>query len=316
MSKEIKVGLIAIVSGALLYYGFNYLKGVDFFSSTNKYYAVYENVDGLVKSNPVIVNGLAVGRVNKIRLLQEQDNLILVEMDIDESITLGDSTVASLTNTDLLGSKGIVLKIGPLTSELEPGDTVKSYLDPGLSKLFETVDPVANNLNTTITRVNEILLGMKGSGEIIAETLAEVKKTTLGINEMIAQNKYEVAKITARTASMIEKLNRKLDNIDPILAKTEGVLDSLNGLKINETLMSIKATVDNLNETVTAFKNPDGSLGKLINNDSLYNNLNQTVMDLDKLIIHMDQYPKHFFSPLGKKHEKVMKDLEKNAGEN
>lgn len=310
MSKEFRVGLIAIVSGVVLYYGFNYLKGVDFFSSTNKYYAVYENVDGLVKSNPVIVNGLAVGRVSKIRLLQENDNLILVQMDIDESIALGDSTLASLTNTDLLGSKGIVLDIGPLERILSPGDTVKSYLDPGLSKLFEQVDPVANNLNTTITRVNEILLGLKGSGEIINETLKEVKTTTLGVNEMIAQNKSEIALITARTAMLIENLNSKLDKLDPLFRKTEGVLDSLNGLQINETLLAVRQTVENLDQTITQMRQPEGTLGKLMTSDSLYTNLNQTLTDLDKLIIHIDQYPKHFFAPLGKKHDKVVKDLE------
>ena len=102
MSKEFKVGLIALIAGVLLYYGFNFLKGKDFFSPTNKFYVLYDNVDGLNKSNPVIINGLAVGRVSRIQLLQDAQNLILVELDIDENIQLGDSTVASLSNTDFL----------------------------------------------------------------------------------------------------------------------------------------------------------------------------------------------------------------------
>ena len=80
MSREFKVGLIALIAGVLLYYGFNFLKGNDFFSPTNKYYVLYDNVDGLNKSNPVIINGLAVGRVSKIQLLQDAQNLILVEL--------------------------------------------------------------------------------------------------------------------------------------------------------------------------------------------------------------------------------------------
>ncbi|MEQ9307442.1 MAG: MlaD family protein, partial [Marinoscillum sp.] len=158
MSKEFKVGLIALVSGVLLYYGFNFLKGKDFFSPTNKYYVLYDNVDGLNKSNPVIVNGLAVGRVSRIRLLQSEDNQILVELDIDESITLGDSTVASLSNTDFLGSKGIVLTVGSLNNPIVPGDTLIPYQDRGLNEILASAEPVASNLNTTITRVNEILI--------------------------------------------------------------------------------------------------------------------------------------------------------------
>ena len=309
MSKEFKVGLIALVTGVLLYYGFNFLKGIDFFSPTHKYYAVYDNVDGLNKSNPVIINGLTVGRVSRIRLLQNQGNLILVELDIDETITLGDSTVASLMNTDFLGSKGIVLTVGPLNNPIQPGDTLTSYVDKGLNEILASAEPVASNLNTTITRVNEILIGLKGSGEKINATIEEVRETTVSVNEIISENQAELAVIMTRTAILIQTLNSKLDKIDPILVKTGGVLDSLSNLEINQTLASIRGAVDNLNVTINEIKSEEGTLGKLISDDSLYNNINQTMTDLDKLILHMDQYPKHFFSPLGKSHKKVMEDM-------
>ena len=230
MSKEFKVGLIALIAGVLLYYGFNFLKGKDFFSPTNKFYVLYDNVDGLNKSNPVIINGLAVGRVSRIQLLQDAQNLILVELDIDENIQLGDSTVASLSNTDFLGSKGIILTVGPLTNTIEPGDTLIPFQDKGLSEIFASAEPVASNLNTTITRVNEILIGLKGSGEKINETLDEVKIMTKSVNEIIGDNQYELAQIMSNTSSLIAKLN---DKLDPIMNKTEGVLDSLNNLQIN-----------------------------------------------------------------------------------
>lgn len=297
------------MSGVLLYYGFNYLKGQDFFSSTNKYYAVYENVDGLNKSNPVIINGLQVGRVSRVKLLQNQDNQILVEMDIDESITLGDSTVASLSNTDFLGSKGITLTVGPLDNPLEPGDTVISYVDRGISQFIEQAEPVANNLNTTITRINEILIGLKGSGEKVNEALGEIQKTSVSVNTIIAENQAEVAQITSQTALLIAKMSSKVDQLDPVLRKTNGVLDSLNNLNINETLAEVKSTVENLNATITQFRENQGTLGRLINEDSLYNNIQQTLTNLDKLIIHIDRYPKHFFAPLGKKHKTIMKEL-------
>lgn len=312
MSKEFKVGLIALVAGAMLYYGFSFLKGNDFFSHTSKYYVVYDNVEGLNKSNPVIVNGLAVGRVSRITLLQKQNNLILVEMDIDQSIELGDSTVASLTNTDILGSKGIVLNIGPLNRVLEPGDTVIANVDRGLNQIIESATPVANNLNTTITRVNEILIGLKGSGEKINATIGELQIMSHQVNSMLAENQHELARIMASTAVLTSNLNSKIDQLDPVLNKTSTLLDSLQNLEINETLTDVRLAVASLDETLKALRNEQGTLGKLMSNDSLYNNLNQTLVDLDKLIIHMDQYPKHFFAPLGKKHEKVMRDLNRD----
>lgn len=309
MSKEFKVGLIALVSGVLLYYGFNFLKGIDFFSPTNKYYVIYENVDGLNKSNPVIINGLAVGRVSQIKLMQDGNNEILVQLDIDEGIVLGDSTVASLSNTDFLGSKGIVLTIGPLDHPIEPGDTLTSYVDKGLNEILESAQPVASNLNTTITRVNEILIGLKGSGEKINETLDEVRSTSISVNEIIAQNQIELARIMRNTALLVSKLNTKLDYLDPLAVQAEGVLDSLRNLQINQTLATVRETLNTLNVTLDEIRDEKGTLGRLMKDDSLYVSLNQTMLDFDKLLIHMDQYPKHFFAPLGKSHKKVMKDL-------
>ncbi|MEQ8474545.1 MAG: MlaD family protein [Marinoscillum sp.] len=311
MSKEFKVGLIALIAGVLMYYGFNFLKGKDFFSPTNKYYVLYDNVDGLNKSNPVIINGLAVGRVSRIRLLQDENNLILVELDIDETITLGDSTVASLSNTDFLGSKGIVLTVGPLTNPILPGDTLEAYRDKGIDELLASAKPITTNLNTTITRVNEILIGLKGSGEKINETLEEVRKMTVSVNEIIGENQYKLANIMSNTSEVIEKLNGKLDQIDPIMAKTEGFLDSLNNLEVNKTLASVRSTMDTLNMTIAQLKNPDGTLGKLISDDSLYQMIEKTLADFDSLANHLNYYPKHFFAPLGKSHDKVMKDLRK-----
>lgn len=311
MSKEFKVGLIALIAGVLLYYGFNFLKGNDFFSPTNKYYVLYDNVDGLNKSNPVIINGLAVGRVSRIQLLQDANNLILVELDIDENIELGDATKASLSNTDILGSKGIILDVGALNNVIEPGDTLIPVQDKGLNELLASAEPVATNLNTTITRVNEILIGLKGSGEKINETLDEVKIMTKSVNEILGQNQYKLANIMSNTSALIVKLNMKLDEMDPIMKKTEGVLDSLNGLEINRTLASVRGTLDSLNYTMAALRNPDGTLGKFISNDSLYNSIQQTISDFDSLANHLNYYPKHFFAPLGKSHKKVMKDLEK-----
>ncbi|HEY8401520.1 MAG TPA: MlaD family protein, partial [Cytophagaceae bacterium] len=115
MSKEVKVGLLALVAGVILYIGFNFLKGVDFFSPTKRYYVKYDNIDGLTVSNPVILNGLVVGRVNNITLIPKENYKVVVELEIDDELTLGDSTYALLANTDLLGGKSIVLDIGKVT---------------------------------------------------------------------------------------------------------------------------------------------------------------------------------------------------------
>ncbi|MFT7232057.1 MAG: phospholipid/cholesterol/gamma-HCH transport system substrate-binding protein [Cyclobacteriaceae bacterium] len=302
---------MALLSGAILYWGFNFLKGNDFFSPTNKYYVIYDNVDGLNKSNPVIINGLAVGRVSAIRLLQDQANNVLVEIDIDETVVLGKTAQAALSNTDFLGSKGIILTVGDLNQPIVPGDTLEAIVDRGIGEIIDSAAPIANTLNTTITRVNEILIGLKGSGEKINATIGELQIMTENINAMIGANRKSVNQIIASTNYLLENLNDKVDMLTPLMEKSETVLDSLGSININRTLAGVDTVLFNLNETLLYFKESQGTIGKLMNEDSVYNNLNKLLVDLDKLTIHFDQYPKDFMKPLGRKHKKLEATSEK-----
>ena len=164
-AKEFKIGLIALAAGLTLYFGFSYLKGRDFLNNETSYYVVYPNVDGLTKSNPVVINGLTVGKVRNIQLLQDYNNQVIVELAINSEIILGDSTIAELSNADLLGSKAIVLKIGSIGIPLGPNDTLIALMDRGLAEYLDNVQPITDNLNVTIRRINEILLGLQGRAE-------------------------------------------------------------------------------------------------------------------------------------------------------
>lgn len=304
MSKEFKVGLIALVSGVMLYYGFNFLKGIDFFSPTNKYFAIYDNVDGLVEGNRVIINGYSVGRVTDISLMKNQDS-ILVKFDINENIQLNDSSVALLTSTDFLGTKGIVLTIGSSSNFIEAGDTLISYRDRGLEEILENATPVANNLNVTITRVNEILVGLKGSGEKINTTLDDLHRTFLNVNRIMESNENNIEQIATATKLLIRNLNQKIERLGPVIKKTDGVLDTLNSLELAQTLSHIDSVMITLNQTLILMKSENGSLGKLLYSDSLYQNVNTTMEDLQGLVHHFRNYPKDFVKPLGRKHKNL-----------
>ncbi len=312
MSKEFKVGLIAIVAGIILYLGFNFLKGIDFFSPVKKYYALYDNVDGLIASNPVIVNGYSVGRVSKISILQEKEYKILVEMDVDESLLLGDSTTATLANSDFLGSKAIILDINEITTPLDDGDTLISVVDKGLSELLASAQPITDNLSITIRRINEILLGLQGSGEKINTTLDELNGTLGGVNELIAQNKASITLAIAEFSQTMVEVKERIASLDPIINKSGETLDKINALELEQTLKEVSVLLATMNETVESINNGEGTVGKIMTDDELYNNLNQAMIDLDSLLVHFNQYPKHFMAPLGKSHKKVQKDLSKN----
>ncbi|MEQ9288154.1 MAG: MlaD family protein [Cyclobacteriaceae bacterium] len=309
MSKEFKVGLLAIISGTILYLGFNYLKGKDFFSNTNKYYAIYANIDGLNVSNPVIVNGFAVGRVSAIRIMQELDNKVLVELDVDENVVLGDSTVATLTNEDFLGSKAILLQIGHITTPAQNGDTLQSGFDKGLAEIFERAQPLTDNIGITIGRINEILIGLEGAGEDVKTLLQTFNQTLLHVNEVLSSNNTKINRTFNQINSLLANIDARVAKLDPILVNVNKSLDKVNALEIQATLTTMNDTMNELKLVVSTVNEGNGTVSKLLKEDTLYQNLNKAIVDFDKLLIHFDQYPKHFMSPLGKKRKKIEKDL-------
>src|SRR5690349_8624683 len=172
ISKEVKVGLFMVVCLVLLYVGFNFLKGIDFFSSTKKYYAVYSNVDKLMPSNQIYINGYTVGRVSNIQF-QQQKNRVVVEMEIDSDIILGDSTVA-LLNGDILGTKFIQLDVGSIANPLKPKDTVRSQVAKGMADVLS--EPVAD-LQSTLRKLNIILDNLGNNSEKLDEIFDGFKQT-------------------------------------------------------------------------------------------------------------------------------------------
>lgn len=312
MSKEFKVGFIAIVAGIILYLGFNFLKGIDFFSPVKKYYALYDNVDGLIASNPVIVNGYSVGRVSRIAILQEKGYKILVEMDVDESLLLGDSTTATLANSDFLGSKAIILDIKEITTPLDDGDTLISVVDKGLSELLASAQPITDNLSITIRRINEILLGMQGSGEKLNTTLDNINRTLTGVSDLIDKNDESITVAIDKVSQVMTKLDKQVELLGPVMDKSGQTLDKINSLELEKTLADMSLLLNGLTETLTIINSGEGTVGKIMTDDELYNNLNQAMIDLDSLLVHFNQYPKHFMAPLGKSHKKVQKELSKN----
>lgn len=313
ISKEVKVGLFAISSIAIFYLGFNYLKGIDFFSATDKYYVVYEDVAGLQVSNPVKINGFSVGRVSDIRILQNIGNKILVEIELGESIVLGDSTTA-LLDADLFGTVSIVLEVGRIEEPIQPGDTLIARLDKALEDLLkESALPVADNLQATIRRINTILDGLSGNTEKINQTLGHLQEVTKNLQSITAQDNQErIKELLGNLNKVVINLDKSTQNIPPMISKYSALADTLRALELAATLENTNKTLESLDSAVTKVSEGDGTIAKLMNNDSLYNNLNKTLLDLDKLINHLNEYPKHFFAPLGKKKKKIDEDLKKS----
>ena len=312
MSKEVKVGIIGVVGLVFFYLGSNFLKGIDFFSPVHKYYAVYENVDGLIVANPVIVNGYTVGRVSNIRILQNQENRILVTMDIDEDLIIGNNSKATLSSNDFLGSKAIILSIGDINEPLSDGDTISAEIDGGLSELLEKATPITDNLGITISRLNDILSSLRGSGDMITTTLDNLNDVLSNTNNLIESNESTITNTLDNLNNLTTDLSQKLEDINPIIEGANDMITTLNKVNFENTFNQIDILLTSMNGVFDDLESGEGgTLSLLLSDDSLYNNLNQTAYDLDKLLQHINENPKHFFAPLGKSRKKIERDLKK-----
>ena len=316
MSKEVKVGLIGVIGLVFFYLGSNFLKGIDFFSPVSRYYAVYENVDGLIVANPIIVNGYSVGRVSDIRILQDRDNKILVSMDIDKDLIIGINSKATLSSNDFLGSKAIVLSIGDINSPINEGDTIMSEIAGGLSELLEKATPITDNLGVTISRLNDILASLRGSGDMITTTLDNLNNVLTNTNDLIDNNEETITTTLENLNSLTDDLSKKLSDIDPIIKGANDMISNLNSVDFENTFNQIDILLTSMNGVFDDIESGEGgTLSLLLSDDSLYNNLNKTAFDLDKLLQHINENPKHFFAPLGKSRKKIERDLRKQGKE-
>jgi phospholipid/cholesterol/gamma-HCH transport system substrate-binding protein len=311
-SKELKVGLFAALALVLLYFGFDFLKGRDFFEKTTKYYAIYTNVDELTKSSQVLVNGFAVGRVSNIRILQDRQNQVLVELEIDSEIRLGDSTRAIL-NSDFLGTKSILLDIGVVTEPLEPRDTVIAELPKSLIARFtETAEPVADNLQTTLRKLNTVLDNLANNSQELDSIFHNFQRTPIVLNNTITRTGAQVDSLTSSLRSTSDRLNETLVGMRPVIRNMQVFSDSLKQIQLNKTLVKTQQAISDFSAIVAQLKKGDNTASKLLTEDSLYVNLNKLLVSVDSLARHFDSSPRDFLKPLGKSSKKLEKERRKD----
>jgi phospholipid/cholesterol/gamma-HCH transport system substrate-binding protein len=315
VSKEAKVGILALITGVILYIGFNYLKGSNVFTTSNKFYATYDNVDGLVISNPVVLSGLNIGKVELTELQQEKGNQVRVTLSVQGNIKIPAGTEAILSDAGFLGGKLIKLKLGKSTTLLESGADLSPTKDKGISAILQekaipalaNLDSLLMSMRVVMANLNVVTKNLEGTGLMLNGVLKNSDKTvtTLGasLNSTIADNKASLSGITSNLKTLSGNLIETEKGLKPLLGKFNSIADSLNTLKISKALASTQQSLDGLQKIMAGLSAGQGSAGKLLKDDSLYTNLNHSIANLDKLLIDFRLAPKRYInlSIFGKK---------------
>ena len=305
LSKEIKVGVLALVAGVVLYFGFQYLKGTDLMAVQREYHAVYNNVSGLKRANPVKINGVQVGKVANLTLVE--GNRVVVTFDIERQYRLNDSTRAIFASASALGDKEIQLIVGNGTRLLADGDTLIGRSEAGMLDVFaEQAKPIVRDLDSMVVNINKLVKQMQGLSQPLGGTLQNLQSTSGKLDNILAQNQAAIRGIANNLNSMSAALNDPQTGVKPLMARLNAAGDTLSQMQLAETVQKANASIANINKLLGDINQGQGSLGKLAKNDSLYNNLNRFSANLDSLMVDFRQRPKRYvhFSVFGRKEKK------------
>ena len=316
MSKEIKVGLLAVVALVALAVGFNFLRGSNILSNDRTYYAIYPKVDGLAVGAQVVLNGIKVGQVKNLELLPDQNNSIKASLELEKGIQVGDSTKAGLSGS-LLGAKTITLVLGADSKKFTGGETLKTTTAVSLTDVVQARATVLlDTVNSTLAHINGFL--NKDAQTNIQGTLVGARQSTEALQHLIAANQANINQITRNFAQMSAVLNKSTAKLDRIASNFSQLSDSLKTAPVGPALRNLNATLaeaqTSLKGVSTALNDKTGSLGKLINDTLLYNNLNATAASSNALISDMKANPKRYvhFSVFGGGKDKTKKETTKN----
>ena len=306
-SKEFKIGLFAALMVAALYIGFNYLRGLDVFSPQNTYYVKYQNVRGLNKGNRIILNGLDVGSVVSIQFSDDSYNEIIVTIAIDKTIKLTDSTVAKLTKPGLIGASQIqlIMKEGG-TQVLKSGMEIKGDVDKNLTELLtEEGSSVTQSLLALVSKINDVLAPFANKANTISQVIDNFKQFSGELAGITRESKLTLTQLRPKLGTLSDSLLAAMGSIKPLLTEYQQLGQKLNAIDIENQLIVADSILNGTQHLLKRLNSGDGTLGKLISNDSLYSTLTRTMADLDSLLIDLRYNPKRYihFSIFGRKNK-------------
>ena len=292
LTKEVKIGLTGIIALAALFVGLNFLKGINLFKSSNSYYIEFADIKGLAKSGPVFANGYRIGVVHNIEYNYQNPGHVVVEISVDDNMRLPKGTEAKLV-TAMLGGCDLHLTLPTQAQEsYAPGDTLKGTDSDGLMDKAEAmlpqVEQIVSKVDTLISTLNPL-----AANPNLAAIMSNANEITANLS---ASSRQLNALLRNDMPQLTGKMNRIGDNVVTLT-------DNLNQLDLQGTLAKVDTTLNYVQLMTEKMNRKDNTLGLLLNDSTLYNNLSNTAGSANNLLIDLKEHPKRYvhFSLFGRK---------------
>lgn len=294
-TNEVKIALVAIVGVILLFFGMKFLKGLSLFDSGTRYYITFKNVSGLSASSPIYADGYKVGTVKAIKYDYSHSNDIVVEAEVDDNMRIPQGSSAEIVS-DLMGNTQVNLLLANNPRErVEAGGIIPGDINAGamgeMKSLIPTIQQILPKLDSIMTSLNTLL-----ADPALANSLHNVETITGNLTVSSKELNTVMSQLNKGVPVMMDKANGVLNNADKLTG-------NLANIDIESTMRQVNNTLANVEAVTASLNNKQGTLGLLMNDPALYNNLNNTMRDADSLLVNLKAHPKRYvhFSLFGKK---------------
>jgi phospholipid/cholesterol/gamma-HCH transport system substrate-binding protein len=309
ISNEIKVGAVALITILVFIWLYNFLKGKDYFKSTDYYYAVYDKIGGLAESSPVEINGYKVGVVQSIEFVDPTSGKLLVVFSVGKDFRLPVNTVAEIIPVSLLGGMKVQFVYGNGPGFYSEGDTITGRLSVSIVDKVETeLLPVKDKISNLIVVLDSVI---RSVDELMSEdfrknlsgTVANLNNTTGSLSKIMVSKEKDLRATIDNLNKFSGMLAQNSDNMSSTFTNLKTFSDTIAAADIYTTVANLKTSLAKASTMIENLNNGQGSAGQFLTNDSIYSNLNNSLASLDELLTDMKVNPKRYvhFSVFGKK---------------
>ncbi len=308
MRKEITVGAVFIIAVAIMVWGIMYLQGIEILKNKRIIYAVYDRVNGLVASNPVTIQGMKVGQVKALYFASDSARKIIVELYLSNTTyPIPKNSIARIYSADLMGSKQIEIIPGDSPDFIKTGDTLMARTEATLGEevnqqlapLKRKAENLISSIDTLATIIQSILnkntqASLVKAIEHIKEAIQNIAHMTYNADTLVTEQRTNIARIIINLESVSRNLNNNNDKITNILENFSDISDSLAQLQIPATFAQLNQAVVNMNQVIDKINRGEGSIGLLVNDTTLYFEVEKAARDLNLLLEDIKANPKKY----------------------
>lgn len=309
IKTEYKVGLIGVITIVILYFGIMYLKGKDLFNVETSYYAVFDDVSGLYKSNYIYLNGMKVGYIKDITNIDPHARKFLVWIAVKSEIKIPVDSKIMIFSSDMLGSKALKIDMGFSPKSFERKDTIASAIENGmLDQLSANLTPIVVRLNSVITNLDTLLVSVnhvmdkntqadiKASMASIRQSAKNIENITVQVDGFIGSEKQKITKILSNAESITTNFRENNDKLTNAIINFNNISDTIAKAKLGTTIRETNMSLNSLSKILKSIENGEGSAGLLIKDDKLYRNLETSTKNLNSLIEDIKLNPKKYIN--------------------